>query len=150
MKTTLIRWLLVVLFLAATGLSALAAKKPQPPENENIQSATENWYLGVIDGIDLKASLLQIRVKGSGQTIQQRRGKEISNVSISSAATAPGNDDRKRFQCARDCLFIIVGQPKATLSNFHSGDPVKVVYLEQPGVLVALKLSLERNKIQPK
>ena len=150
MKTKLIRWLLAVLFVAATGLPALAAKKPPPPENENVQTATENWYLGVIEAIDAKANLLKIRVNGSGQTIQQRRGKEISNVSISSATSAPGTDEHKIFQCSRDCLFILAGQPKATLNNFRVGDAVKVVYLEQPGLLMAQKLSLERGKSPPK
>src|SRR5712671_4662106 len=145
MKGTVIRWTLVALLAGALAPFASAAKKPPPPvpEEQPIQTATEVWYLGVIEGIDAKAGLFVIRVKGSGQTIQRRLGKEISNVYVSSSASATGNDERKRFLCARDCFFSQPGRKAPTLADFRAGDEVRVIYLEQPGTFLAQKVMLE-------
>lgn len=135
---------MAVVAMAACPIAFAAKKTPPPEKDEPIQTATETWYLGVIESVDTKAGTLTIFVKGSGQTIQQRRGKEISNISVSSAAAKPGLEEHKKFQLARDCQVTWTGRPKASLLDFRVGDPVKVAYQNQAGLLVAVRIAYEQ------
>lgn len=151
MKNVLMRLLLVAVLLAATGPVTLAAKKAKPPEEDvPAQTASEYWYLGVVVAIDVKASTMTILVKGSGETIQRRRGNLLANTSISSSTAKPGVDERKTFVCSRDCLISRNDRNKATLTDFHIRENVKIVFTGQGNPLVAQKIFLNQPQSKPK